>query len=145
MNVERSVLTRAPLVLQMLYAVSCRCLAFDVPVLLGSWIVTLPDVLMPVFVVLFSVVAAIVDAVLMHRKWRSFPTLVPLAAILVMGSSMLESSLRGSETRMLGNICLALTTGVYSLMIGAAPGLMAYNFVYLVLHRTNRRESSSGS
>ena len=83
---------------------------------------------MPVFVVLFSVVAAIVDAVLMHRKWRSVRTLVPLAAILVMGFSMVESSLRGSETRMLRNICLALTTGVYFLMIGAAPGLMAYNF-----------------
>lgn len=129
----------------MLHAVSCRCLAVEIPVLLGSWIVTLPDVLMPIFVVLFSVVAAIVDAVLMHRKWRSVRTLVPLTAILVMGFSMLESSLRGSETRMLGNICLALAIGVYSLLIGAAPGLGAYNFVYLVLHRTNRRESSSGS
>jgi hypothetical protein len=49
----------------MLHAVSCRCLAVEIPVLLGSWIVTLPDALMPVFVALFCVAAAIVDAVLM--------------------------------------------------------------------------------
>ena len=109
----------------MFHDVSCRCLSVYVPVLLGSWIVTLPDALTPLFVVVFAVAAAIVDAVLMHRKWRSLRTL--------------ESSLRGSETRMLGGIYLALVTGIYSLLIGAAPGFLAYNFVYLVLHRTGRR------
>ena len=123
----------------MFHDVSCRCLSVYVPVLLGSWIVTLPDALTPLFVVVFAVAAAIVDAVLMHRKWRSLRTLVPVAVILVMGFSMLESSLRGSETRMLGGLYLALVTGIYSLLIGAAPGFLAYNFVYLVLHRTGRR------